>query len=259
MHRNTIHLHGIMKKRFGGPFTLAVKTPAHALNALMLQKPGFREALDAGHWRVVRGPLKGGRRLHPDEFGVNLPGEMHLVAAAAGSKNGAVGKIVIAAVLIAITIVSWGTAAPATVPALAAEGAAATATVGGSALAGTAAAGAGAAGAGAAGAGAAGIVGGGAAFGTGVLGTSVAGLGLGITNAQMALFGASLLFAGVSQLLSPMPKAGAGSSQDTKPSYLFNGSLSGTDQGTAIPIGFGEGRIPGIIISLGIDVEALPT
>lgn len=216
--RNTIHLHGAMKKRFGGPFTLDVRTPAEALRALCCMVKGFDQALRAGAWRVVRGPLrgKGSRSLTRDELGVNLPGEMHLVAAAAGAKQGGgATKIILGVMLIAAAFIF----APAAV-------------------------------AGATGMGAGGMAG--AAFGASFTAY------LGITGTQVALFGLAMAFAGVSALLAPTPK-GNNNAKDTKASYGFSGLVNLEDQGTPVPIGCGKMRIPGLPISVGVDVVDLPT
>jgi predicted phage tail protein len=214
---NTVYLHGAMKARFGGPFTLHVSTARDALRALMTLLPGFRQAVEAGSWRVVRGPLRGGRTLPLEQIAVNLPGEMHLVAAAQGAKSrgGATGKIIVGAALVAAAIVFAPEAAP-------------------------------------------GVLGlGGAAFGG--LSATAAGLGLGITGAQVALFGAMLAISGVSQLLSPTPKSSTQQTADTKPSYLFGGVLNNDADGIAIPVGFGAMRIPGVLISTGLDVVDINT
>jgi predicted phage tail protein len=206
-----IVLHGKLKKEFGGPFNLDVATPAEAVQALTVLRPGFADAIRAGSWRVIRGPLKGGRALTAEQLLINLGGEMHLIAAPAGSGRGGGGtaKVVIGVTILAIAL------APLT---------------GGGSLAGV-------------------------AFGQGVLG-SAAGLGLGITAGQAALFGASLIFAGASQLLSPQPKAQqAYTPQDVKASHLFSGSLNSPDQGVPVPLCFGETRAGGVLISLIIETE----
>lgn len=214
--RNTIHLHGAMKKRFAPSYTLVCSTPAEAIRALVMMVPGMREAIEAGAWRVVRGPLKGGRSLTVQDIGVNLPGEMHLVAAAAGAKGTGVsaGKIIVGAALIAAAFIFAPVAA-----------------AGASSL-----------------------------FGAAMGGTAFTVLGTTISYGAIASVGAMLLVGGVSQLLSPTPKGTQGAGTvDTKPSYLFNGALNQGDDGAAVPIGFGTMRIPGIVISQGIDVVDIPT
>lgn len=233
---NTIHLHGDMKKRFGGPYELAVRTPAEAIHALNMQLPGFEEAVRSRSWRVVRGPLKGGRTLPRDQLGINLGGEMHLVAAPEGAGGRGTGKIIIGALLlVTAAVLSFGFGGAAAGAAGAAEGAAAGAGAGASAgTAATAAAGFG------------------TVTGTG-LGTtlslgSVFGTSLSISAGKLALFGAAMLFGGISQAISSTPKAG-----DTKRSFLFNGTINATEQGVPVPLAFGKPRCGGVIIAVSMD------
>lgn len=227
---NTIHLHGAMRKRFGGPFTLNVRTPAEAVHALGMQMPDFRRAVSAGSWRVVRGKLKGGRHLTARELGVNLPGEMHLVAApqGAGGGNGGTGKIILGTLLVVAAIaLTAGAAAPA-------AGALAAGAQGATAL--------------------------GAISGAG-LGTSVGlGIGLSVSAAQIGMLGASLLFAGISQAISPAPNASSGVAQDTRSSFLFNGAINSAEQGVPYPVAFGlRVRTGGIIIASSTTAEDIVT
>lgn len=215
-----IVLHGQLKRDFGGPFKLDVSTPAEAVLALTVLKPGFAEAIRAGHWRVVRGPLAGGRRLSADDLQINLGGEMHLLAAPRGSgrSGGSTAKVVIGTALIAAAFVL--------APPVGAAGAAAA--TGGGVGAGMA----------------------GAAFGS----TFMAGLG--ISGTQVALFGLSMALGGVSQLLSPQPKANSGfSPQDVRASHLFSGALNSPDQGVPVPLAFGETRCGGVLVSMSLETE----
>lgn len=217
----TIHLHGRLRKEFGPSFTLAVRTPAEAVRALCCLKPGIEPVLREGAWRVVRGPLKGGRRLGPDELSVNLDKEMHILAAgrgAGGGRGSGAGKTILGVVLIAaaVALAPW---------------------TGGASLAGTA-----------------GGVGGTAAGATGLGATAFTAFGASVTYGNIALFGAAMLMGGVSMLLSPSPGAMNGGPQDTKPSYLFNGQINMADQGLPVPLVLGKMRVPGIVISLGMDV-----
>ncbi|SES12729.1 Phage-related protein, tail component [Vreelandella subterranea] len=65
----TVHLHGHLGARFGERFSFDVQTPAEAARALC-QLPGFRAAIEAGDWHVIRGPLEDGDDL--DEEGLTL-------------------------------------------------------------------------------------------------------------------------------------------------------------------------------------------
>lgn len=236
----TIHLHGRLRKEFGPSFTLAVKTPAEAVRALCHLKPGIEQALRDGAWRVVRGPLKGGRRLGAEELHVNLDREMHILAAGRGAGGGrgmGAGKIILGVILIAAAVIFTGGAG--------AIGLAGAGGAGGAGAGAGAGAAAGAAGAAGASAGAIGL--GGAAFNSTLMAAA------GISGTNVALFGAAMVFGGISALLAPTPGAMTGGPQDTKPSYLFNGQVNMTDQGNPVPLVLGKIRVPGQVISLGID------
>ncbi len=96
-----IHLHGSLRARFGGPFSLAVRDPAEAIRALGTQLPGFRDALAEGEWHVVRGSLDDGAEL--DEQGLALAlrdgQQLHLLPAGTGAGRGA-GKAIAGVALI---------------------------------------------------------------------------------------------------------------------------------------------------------------
>lgn len=99
-----IRLHGALGKRFGRVFRLAVASPAEAVRALSAQLPGFREEIEAGRWRVYRGPRKLGRDLDEREVRLGLGAherEVHFVPVVAGAKRGGFGKIVLGALLVA--------------------------------------------------------------------------------------------------------------------------------------------------------------
>jgi len=222
-----IHLHGALGRRFGRLHELDVATPAEAVQALSVLRPGFAEAIREGTWRVVRGSLKRGRRLREADLGINLGGEMHILAAPRGSGGGSgqsTAKVVIGVALIAAAF--W--LAPAVATGLAGGAAAAPGTV----------------------AGTAGL--GGSAFGSAMLG------GWGISGTQVAMFGAAMAFAGASQLLSPVPKPSSFSPQDTKASFLFSGALNSPDQGVPVPLAFGRCRVGGVLVSVSYDTEDVP-
>jgi predicted phage tail protein len=217
---NTICLHGALRKRYGASFTLDVKTPAEAVRALGVQLPGFLDAIRAGAWRVVRGPLRGGRRLTPGELNVNLGGEMHILAAPKGAGGRGTGKVVLGTVLL-VAAVALVALAP----------------VGAAAVTGAAAAEVG------------------AISGAG-LGTSI-GFGIGAVSAgKIALFGAAMVFAGVSQMLAPAPKPpqAMGPSQRDEGSYLFSGAGNTGVQGGPVPLLFGKTVCGGKLVSMSVDV-----
>lgn len=86
-----------------------------------------------------------------------------------------------------------------------------------------------------------------AAFGVG---------GFSISYGQIALFGASLILGGVSQLLAPHPKSAAGGTQPTNTaSYLFNGAVNTTAQGYPVPVGYGRMIVGSAVISAGFTAD----
>lgn len=86
----------------------------------------------------------------------------------------------------------------------------------------------------------------------------VAGLGLGFgasTAISIGLVGASLIFGGVAQLLTPTPKVGQGADtqNDPRKSYSFSGIQNTSRQGVPVPIVYGETLVGSVVISAGID------
>ena len=86
----------------------------------------------------------------------------------------------------------------------------------------------------------------------------VAGLGLGFgasTAISIGLVGASLIFGGVAQLLTPTPKVqqGSDSQDDPRKSYSFSGIQNVSRAGVPVPIVYGETIVGSVVISVGID------
>lgn len=100
----SVILHGNLKARFGGPFSLAVMTPAECVRALCSQLPGFREVLADGEYRVrVRGDEIGEDGLVAT-FGAAR--DMEFLPVAAGSKKQGIGKVILGAALIAAAFIA---------------------------------------------------------------------------------------------------------------------------------------------------------
>lgn len=104
----TIHLHGSLA-RFGGPFRLDVRDAAEAVRALTVQIPGLREAIEAGNWHVVRGPLDEGESLCEDALRLGLAdeSEIHLLPAIEGAGNGWANTIIGAVLIVVGAMTSW--------------------------------------------------------------------------------------------------------------------------------------------------------
>lgn len=65
--------------------------------------------------------------------------------------------------------------------------------------------------------------------------------------------GTSMLLGGVTQLLSPTPKAGKPQeAPQNDPSYTFNGAVNTTAQGQPVPVGYGRAIVGSAVISAGI-------
>jgi predicted phage tail protein len=79
---------------------------------------------------------------------------------------------------------------------------------------------------------------------------------LGLTYGNIANFGLSMALSGAASLLSPQPKAPKSfETADRRASFLFNGPVTGVEQGGAIPVIYGRVRAGGTIISASITVE----
>jgi predicted phage tail protein len=73
-------------------------------------------------------------------------------------------------------------------------------------------------------------------------------------GASTALIGLGLGLAvqGITQLLTPIPKAPTPRETELKTSYLFSGPENTTAQGRPVPIGFGRVRVGSVVISASI-------
>lgn len=76
----------------------------------------------------------------------------------------------------------------------------------------------------------------------------------GIASSAIGFVGLSLVFTGVSQLLSPVPTLPTGADQkDPRKSFSFSGIQNTGRQGTPVPIVYGETIVGSVVISAGID------
>ncbi|MCO7246350.1 hypothetical protein [Halomonas sp. Mc5H-6] len=101
-----IHLHGSLGAHFGERFSLDVRDPAEAVRALTVQLPGFRSAIEANNWHVIRGPLESGDDLDEDGLTVALGNqhEIHIMPAVEGA--GEVFNVIAGAALIAVGVLN---------------------------------------------------------------------------------------------------------------------------------------------------------
>lgn len=102
----TIVLHGALAKRYGRRHELGVRSATEAAYALCQLHPGFRADFEAGHYKVIRGSVKNGLPLSEGMLAMRIgaAGELHFVPAAAGSKNGGVGKAILGAVIVVAAV-----------------------------------------------------------------------------------------------------------------------------------------------------------
>jgi len=87
----TIYLHGSLAEKYGDHYTLDVRDPCEAVQAISVQVPGFRQTIHDGNWHVFRGPISDGQSLDEDGITVSLGSadEMHLIPAGEGAGIGA--------------------------------------------------------------------------------------------------------------------------------------------------------------------------
>lgn len=216
-----VYLYGAAGKRFGRHFRLDVASPFEAVRALIVLRPGLREVIRQGQWRVIVGSphIKNAIQVHTG--GMNLGAlPLHLVpATGAAGGDGSVGKIAAGVVLIGASIVTAGLAAPAGFAALGAFSTFGAAMTGASFM--------------------------------GVSAASVAVLG-----ASMVLGGIAGMLAQPPQGIpgvnaSPTDSAAPGD----KPSFLFNGIVNNTAQGGPVPLVFGTHLTGSVVVSGSVDAS----
>ncbi|WP_447908133.1 tail assembly protein [Serratia fonticola] len=72
----------------------------------------------------------------------------------------------------------------------------------------------------------------------------------------LRMAGASMMFGGVVQMLSPQPGGlSVGQNAENKPSYAFGGPVNSTTQGNPVGVLYGSREIGGAVISAGIYAE----
>ena len=122
----TIHLHGRLKKIFGGPFKWNIKTPEDAVRNMMVQFKGFRQEIVKGYYKVVIGNPKTGIQLSAEDLGFRLSdgSQLHFfpLPEGAGGDSKSVGKIVLGVALAAFALIAAPAAAPGLGTALATSG-----------------------------------------------------------------------------------------------------------------------------------------
>jgi predicted phage tail protein len=85
------------------------------------------------------------------------------------------------------------------------------------------------------------------AFGAAATGLGVAGTSLSLSFTTLALMGGGLLLGGLSMLLTPTPKDSNADAKKT--SFTFDGPVNTADEGSAIPVLYGELIVGGVTIA----------
>jgi len=212
-------LHGRLRRKFGAEFNIGAGSASGAVYALTKLVPDFRAELEKGQYRVRRGKFRSGVDLPVSGLGLRVvPGsELHIVPVAAGAKNSGGGKTILGAVLVIASVIM-------AIPTFGASAIAEAAIVGGAEFG-------------------MGVVGGG--FGASLIGS--------FTIGNLALFGGALMLTGITQLLSPQPKA-AQTAQATN-SFLISGLTNVAYQGGPMPVVYGRMRVGSVVGSLGYSAE----
>ena len=85
---------------------------------------------------------------------------------------------------------------------------------------------------------------------------------LGLAASSWIMMGISFALSGISALLAPSPEISdpLGSAEDnaSTPSFLFNGAVNVTEQGSAVPLVYGTTRTGSVVISAGLSTEEIP-
>lgn len=89
-------------------------------------------------------------------------------------------------------------------------------------------------------------------FSTPIFGAASGGLLGGLTYGNLAMIGVALAAAGISQLLAPEEK-----DQTKQDSFLFNGPGNAYEQGSPVPLVYGEVITGSVMVSGGLDIEKI--
>lgn len=109
-----VTLHGRLRQKFGGKFTLQVNSVIEAMRCLAANFPGFDAEVVKGSYFVFIGPGKKGDAWDEEKLSLYLPPgrPIHIYPAPKGGKSGGLGKIVAGIALIGISVLSGGAATP---------------------------------------------------------------------------------------------------------------------------------------------------
>ena len=215
-----VFLYGAAGKRFGRHFRLDVASPAEAVRALIVLRPGLREVIRQGDWRIIVGSPHIKNAIEVHTVGMNLGAlPLHLVPSTGAAGGDGVGKIAAGVVLIGASIVTAGLAAPA--------GFAALGTLGG--------------------------------FGAAMTGASFMGISaanVAVLGASMVLGGVAGMLAQPPQGIAGVNASPTDNAPPLdRPSFLFNGIVNNTQQGGPVPLVFGTHLTGSVVVSASIDAS----
>jgi predicted phage tail protein len=212
-----VYLMGEIGEKFGSEWNMKASRVKNIFNLIGCQRKGFREYMFNQVENGVNYTIQRGEDfLGEEELELSL-GDKDIIITPVPAGAGAVGKIVIGAIL--LVTVGW-------------------ALIGFAGAFGTAGAGLTAAGSLSSGLGAALTTGFGASAGLSTLGMAVAGIGL------------SLVMSGIQEMLMPEPSK----DRVEQDSYLFGGGVNGIREGLPVPIIYGELEVSGKPISVNYTV-----
>lgn len=100
----SVILHGRLEREYGStPIKMAVSSLAEAVRALSVLRPGIKNALRKGWYRILCVKADKNIDLETEDIHLRLKGveELHVIPVVAGSKNGGIFKIILGIALVA--------------------------------------------------------------------------------------------------------------------------------------------------------------
>ena len=102
-----VHLYGALGRRFGRHFRLDIHSPAEAMRALTVLRPGFRQAIREGYWRVIVGRPRIDNAIPLAQLNINLGAqELHIVPATQPRGDSGTFSIIAGVAIIAAAVVA---------------------------------------------------------------------------------------------------------------------------------------------------------
>jgi predicted phage tail protein len=99
-----VYLHGAPGRTFGRHFRLDVSSPAEAVRALIMLRPGLRTRLREGWWRVIVGSPHISNAVPVDYILMTMGNQPLHIVPATRPAGGDVGEIVVGTVLVAAAV-----------------------------------------------------------------------------------------------------------------------------------------------------------